>query len=438
MTIFKERPDKSRSITIGLMGASFDTGNLGVSALAESSIRCILHSWPDAEIVIIGAGRSQSETVIDIEGRPFLVKSFPIRVCPNIFVKNHYIKLLFIMVMLRIFNSDIIKRKLGLRNDTIGVLCRADLIADITGGDSFSDIYGMKRFIRGYLKKRLCQLNGRPFIMLPQTYGPFKSKLSKMMAGRILRYSDEIYSRDRESLLVVEMLIGKNEKTRLSPDIAFALGSRKPDNPVTEKLHAVKQQGQSVIGLNVSGLLYNGGYTGKNEFKLKTDYPELVRDIIQHFSSQTNTYVMLVPHVFPDDRLAVESDPYACAKICDGLSPEVKRSVILPSGVFDQCEIKYIIGQCDFFMGARMHSCIAAISQCIPAIGMAYSKKFIGVFESVGIPDYVVDMRNTSNAELLEQIKNIFNKRHAIKAGLNKIIPLTNEKVLSLFDGIEI
>ena len=69
-------PD-NESITIALLGASFDTGNLGVNALAESSIKCILHRWPDAEIVIIGAGRSPAKTVMNIDGRQIVVKSFP-------------------------------------------------------------------------------------------------------------------------------------------------------------------------------------------------------------------------------------------------------------------------------------------------------------------------------------------------------------------------
>jgi polysaccharide pyruvyl transferase WcaK-like protein len=425
-------------ITIALLGASFDTGNLGVSALAESSIKCILHRWPDAEIVIIGAGRSPAKTVIDIEGRPLSVKSFPIRICPNIFVKNHYIKLLFFTLWLRIVSMGVLKRKLGLRNDTFGALCRADLIADITGGDSFSDIYGMKRFVRGYLIKRLCQLYGKSFIMLPQTYGPFKNCLARMMAKKVLRKANGVYSRDKEGLQTVETLIGKTGKTKHSPDMAFVLDLRKPDNPVVEKLHALKQKGRSVVGLNISGLLYNGGYTGNNEFGLKVDYPELVKDIIRYFTFLSNTVVLLVPHVFPNDDLAIESDPVACREIFESLPLEIKKKIILPEGNFDQGEIKYLIGQCEFFIGARMHSCIAAISQCIPTVGMAYSKKFTGVFDSVGIPDSVADMKNRSNAELLEQIVIAFNEKQKLKNELNEIISETKEKVFSLFDGIEI
>ena len=47
--------------------------------------------------------------------------------------------------------------------------------------------------------------------------------------------------------------------------------------------------------------------------------------------------------------------------------------------------MKYLIGQCDFFVGSRMHSCIAAVSQCVPAVSIAYSDKFIGVMATLGL-----------------------------------------------------
>jgi len=37
--------------TIILLGASFSTGNLGVSALAWSSIKLVLQRWPESELV---------------------------------------------------------------------------------------------------------------------------------------------------------------------------------------------------------------------------------------------------------------------------------------------------------------------------------------------------------------------------------------------------
>ena len=60
------------------------------------------------------------------------------------------------------------------------------------------------------------------------------------------------------------------------------------------------------------------------------------------------------------------------------------------SGVYDQSEIKHIIGQCDFFIGSRMHACIGAVSQNIASVSIAYSNKFRGVMETVGMDEYVI------------------------------------------------
>jgi polysaccharide pyruvyl transferase WcaK-like protein len=74
------------------------------------------------------------------------------------------------------------------------------------------------------------------------------------------------------------------------------------------------------------------------------------------------------------------------------------------TAAYNPHEVKAIIGRCGFFIGARMHSCIAALSQEIPTVGMAYSRKFAGVFESVGAGETVVDLRAMSNAEILSAV----------------------------------
>jgi hypothetical protein len=41
---------------IGLLGSSFDTGNMGVDALGESTVKCILYRWPNAQITLLDSG----------------------------------------------------------------------------------------------------------------------------------------------------------------------------------------------------------------------------------------------------------------------------------------------------------------------------------------------------------------------------------------------
>ena len=79
-----------------------------------------------------------------------------------------------------------------------------------------------------------------------------------------------------------------------------------------------------------------------------------------------------------------------------------------------------MIGVCDFFVGSRLHSCIAALSQGIPTIGIAYSKKFKGVFESVGAGDWVIDGCAMKNQDAIARFIALFEKRASMRLKLTE------------------
>lgn len=446
-------------INVTILGASFDTGNLGVSALASSTISLIKQHWPKVQISILG-GREFKTDQIEINGLTLNIETYPVRYCSNLLVKNHIWKLLATVTLKRLTHYQLREKKqqnkiincqspIAPKKNTLNALLNADLICDITGGDSFSDIYGIGRFARGYLLKRICQMTGKPFIMLPQTYGPFKSSLSLWMAKRVLQKSHMIYSRDKEGLETIEGLIGTSEKVKLCPDVAFSLTPRSPVSnqflPVDSKQAKTKNdqtktENLQLIGLNVSGLLYNGGYTGKNDFELKGDYKKLMRTIIDYFVTKENTKILLVPHVVPEEWEA-ENDLFACRKLRKNLPEEIRERVIIAQPdqgqpFFDQCEIKYLIGSCNFFLGSRMHATIAAISQCIPTIGLAYSKKFAGVYETAGVDNCVADLRVLTNEDVMGFIKTTYRNKDLIKTELEKGIPEIKKRVSSIFEGM--
>ena len=79
--------------------------------------------------------------------------------------------------------------------------------------------------------------------------------------------------------------------------------------------------------------------------------------------------------------------------------------------------------------------CIRDRSQCIPAVGLAYSKKFAGVFETVGVADSVVDMRNRDESEIPKRIQELYQNRTETQNILRNTIPVAQHKVLSIFDS---
>jgi len=429
-----------KSVKIGLLGAAFDTGNMGVGALAESAIRCILNRWPEAEITLLDSGPIVGEKKLRIGDNILCIKKLPIRFCGNVFLENHFIVLCFYAFLFKLFSEERFKRFCARRNESIGRIMQIDIVADITGGDSFSDIYGMRRFLIGFLRKWLVLLFNKDLVMLPQTYGPFKRWLARAMARYILNLAKLIYSRDRAGVEYVNSLLNNrgNGKVSFVPDVAFVLDARKPEHLDIEPSAGMRAQGLVVVGLNISGLLFNGGYNRDNMFGLSCNYRELIIAVAETLLQEQNVSVLLIPHVFPLADNIIESDPDACLKIYEQLRYKYKGRILLVKGKYDQGEIKYIIGLCDFFIGSRMHTCIAATSQCIPAVGLAYSGKFQGVFETVNLRECVVDMRSLKDAHILEKIRLIFRNRDEIRRQLEEIVPKVKQDVLNLMRDLDV
>jgi polysaccharide pyruvyl transferase WcaK-like protein len=149
-------------------------------------------------------------------------------------------------------------------------------------------------------------------------------------------------------------------------------------------------------------------------FNLKLDYREFLNRLVISILEQESTEILLVPHTFAPPS-SVESDPDACTQVRCSAAPNLQGRIHLVSREYDQSEIKCIIGLCEFFIGSRMHSCIAALSQEIPTIGVAYSKKFKGVFESIGVGDWVVDGRSVDAGTAVEKVRASLNKKDEMR-----------------------
>jgi polysaccharide pyruvyl transferase WcaK-like protein len=433
-------PAQGRPKKICLLGASFETCNMGVSALAEASIKCMLNRWPDARVVLLGSSREAGTHRLKLHGREVLIPKIPVRLCKNIFTPNHFCVLAFYALVLRLLHRGGLKKRFMRRNPFLRLVLRTDLFVDISGGDSFSDIYGMRRFLIGFPAKLVPVLFGKRLVTLPQTYGPFNRRLTKVMARFLLRRASIVYSRDRAGAEYVNSLLNSraNEtKVRFAPDVAFVLDARRPSRLEAGSLLDARTEQSVLVGLNVSGLLYYGGYTGNNMFGLHEDYRKTIVGIVEFLMTRKDVLVLLVPHVFPPSAdvgiQIVENDVAACHDVYEKLHDKYPSRLFMVRGSYDQGEIKYIIGLCDFFLGSRMHACVAALSQMIPAVGLAYSKKFSGVFESVDIGNLVIDLRTATQESILRFVERAFSEREASIQKLSQTIPKGQETILEVF-----
>lgn len=277
---------------------------------------------------------------------------------------------------------------------------RADMVIDIGAGDSFADIYGAGRLVRMFVMKFLTHLARTPLVVAPQTIGPFTKGWSKWLSRLSLRLSALVATRDAKSTTALRDLGYRGEAIEAS-DVALRLPF---DAPV------LRTSGPLRVGINVSGLLMAGGYTGKNELGIGLDYPGLIRNLIRNFQAR-GAEVHLVPHVIVREGRMVREDDYRASET---LAAEFPGTVLAPAFESPSQAKSYIAGL-DFFMGARMHACIAAFSAGVPVVPMAYSRKFSGLFGTIGY-DRTVDCTSETGDVIEAKIMAAFDARTELAA----------------------
>ena len=274
-----------------------------------------------------------------------------------------------------------------------------DYVLDIGAGDSFADIYPDKRFAYIMATKAMAIARGVPMILSPQTIGPFSRQPHSAAAAWACTRAQAVFARDPLSMAALAKL-APHAKAFQAVDVAFALPfERQP-----------KSTGKPRVGINVSGLLFSGGYTGKNEFGIEVDYAALTRGLVAALLARGDVEVMLFGHVnspLPNDDDGVAVDALArefpgATKVAPFTSPSEAKSFI--SGL-------------DFVVGARMHATIAAYSSGVPVVPVSYSRKFEGLFGGLGY-DWMVPVRGLTTDAAIAYVLNAYERRAELAADI--------------------
>ncbi|ANK12043.1 polysaccharide pyruvyl transferase family protein [Erythrobacter neustonensis] len=252
-------------------------------------------------------------------------------------------------------------------------LRQCDVVFDIGGGDSFSDIYAARRFWLIIGSKIAAQRSRGPLILSPQTIGPFHTSVARHAAVGVMNMAQTVFARDETSFKVLEEL-GMGHRSALTTDVAFAL----PFTPAQGKDARDLASGPIKVGLNVSALLYRRDLATGDRIKLTVDYPALIDALVDRIAREPRAELHLVPHVLAAS--TPYEDDYALAEELYGRYP----AAVLPPRFSGPSQAKSYIAGLDLFAGSRMHATIAAISSGTAVVPLGYSRKFSGLFNSLG------------------------------------------------------
>jgi polysaccharide pyruvyl transferase WcaK-like protein len=408
------------------MGAGPDTGNLGVSALCFSVVHAIAKRRAGALVSVFDSGRGSRRSTTPVEGRPF---AYTRTGAWNSF---------------RLYRPESMwniraQVALGMRgNPAARAILEADAALDVSGGDSFADLYGAKRFRGVTLLKHTVLASKTPLILLPQTYGPFRDPGRRRIAESIVRRCACAWARDERSFDRLKELLGGSfdpRKHRSGVDVAFTLTPRAPAQPAADWTQDPAMDGLETIGFNVSGLILNGGADAAAQYGLRADYAGVVVAFLRRVLESSAVRILLVPHVLAP-RGVVESDLQASEAVLERLGPAAKGRVGVLTTRLDECETKWVISRTAWFCGTRMHATIASLSSGVPTGAISYSDKTLGVFESCGQGAHVHDPRSLSTEELVERLWGSFERRNEARELLRCDLPAVLTRAEAQMDSI--
>ncbi|MDX6712966.1 MAG: colanic acid/amylovoran biosynthesis protein [Blastocatellia bacterium] len=372
-----------KELQIGLLWHTFGHGNLGIDALARGDATLIRRAAHRAGLSVrfLSLGSGQSKSVTDL---PSDVSIGP---------------------------APQLKPFLRLRFDFYKAIRDCNIVFDIGEGDSFTDIYGLRRYIVHIFSKSLVLQANKPLIFAPQTIGPFDNPSRRRIAVALMRKAAGVFTRDNLSTTFIkENGLTKNSDEYI--DVAFALPFERQKRPA----------GRLRVGLNASGLLYNNGYTGKNEFGMTVDFKALCHRLIEKLVKNPEVEIHLIAHVHgPGD------DPDNDAPVMRALAQQYPALIMAP--LFETSEqAKSYMSSMDFVVAGRMHACIGAYSAGVPVVPIAYSRKFNGLFNTLGY-EYYVDGKTDTVDGALEKILSAFDKRDTLKLELEKGLRIAEDRL---------
>lgn len=224
---------------------------------------------------------------------------------------------------------------------------------------------------------------------------------------------DAFSVREQQTL---ENLKGKYNENNLYyfPDPAFVMPSQPVELPDYWKTN-------NMIGINLSTLIVGSSYGNGLHDKVIRAYQYMMDKILE----ETQFDVVLIPHVMKRKDLAILEE-------IKELYNSNNRVHLISNEEYKSPELKYIISNCRFFVGARTHATIAAYSSCIPTLVLGYSTKSIGIAKDLfGTEEgYVISVKEIKQQEdLWKGLNKITQKENDIKALLQERIPHYQEQV---------
>ncbi len=277
----------------------------------------------------------------------------------------------------------------------------ADFIV-MSGRDQLTECYGQISFNKWVTQLEIATRYNDRLFLLGCSIDTLSAQNEKRLKAALLK-ARFVTCREKATFYYVRSL-DESIPCGYAPDPAFLLKPCQPRKDVPLKQNRVS------IGMSLSGGLI--GYMKLDKAQYVSAWTRAIHDMVQKYDCQ----IVLVPHVaVPENR----NNDYDLSKLIQerlNEDPDCESRLTLIPPDLSANEYKYIIGQCDYFIGCRTHATIAALSQGIPAIVIKYSRKAEGIFRDFyGHTDYVLPIEGLFENKLSGKLELLMQDKRCLK-----------------------
>jgi len=292
------------------------------------------------------------------------------------------------------------------------------LIQDIDGiidisGYRYGEGWGVKYAISALPIVYYSWLGRKPYIFLPQTWGPFDKHIELFRLCRwMCKRSSLLFARDKQSQQYLSILLSEDiDSIPLAPEIAFLFTpSNIYENQIEEIIRKFDPY-EKFVGIVPNMRVYERA-RGKGTENI---YIKKLISLCNLFI-ENGKVVVLIPHEINPQPKATD-DRFLSSLIYEKV--ERKSRVIFINDVVSSDFLKIFLSKCELIISSRFHAVVAALELCKAVVVIGWSHKYEELLKDAGLDEFVLDY-DEEFAEIVKIVQKAERESNAITSKLEQ------------------
>ena len=277
---------------------------------------------------------------------------------------------------------------------------------------------------------RLALSMGKKVYIMPNFFGPFKSKINKKMINKLLDKVDIVTA--RESISASGKTNGLDRDIELYPDLAFFLADSYDESKWQQFKNKYNlKDDEKYVAITVRPYRFYQYDNPKEKY-------EQYKNTFVKFSSflkERGYTPLFVVHTRAINNH--ENDELCIQEIVKKIEDKEEYKVIKDDSL--NCyDLKFIYGHCKYVVGTRFHSVIFSIEKGVPAIAITYGgNKGNGIMKDMDLSEYAIKIGELTFENLKDKFESLEKEREQVINKEESYIKQCNIKYNKLIEEIK-